>query len=395
MNRRWLRLTAIVAGGELRQRARSRVFTVSTVILLLVVAAGVTIPAILAHRSKPERVGIVGGSVATMTRIVQEAGRFTSTKVTVVAEPDLAAAQAALRSGDLNVVLVDDTEVLVKQISLGGANSSSDSLPSAIADVAGLSKLFAELPAGSSTTSVALPVRGLNPPGAGLTRRLTGLFTVILVWILISTYGQQIAMGVGEEKSSRIVEVILAAVRPVQLLVGKVVGMGALALAQAALMLAVFLGVGAAVGSSLVHGAAPGIVISGAVFLVLGYAFYCTAFAAAGSLVSRQADVGTVVLPVQIPLILAYALSYTAIYANGASVFYKVLGFLPPTAPVAMPVLYAAGDVPTWQVIVSAALCAAGTVWMARVAATIYERSVLRTGTRVRLREVLGRASAS
>jgi len=81
--------------------------------------------------------------------------------------------------------------------------------------------------------------------------------------------------------------------------------------------------------------------------------------------------VGTVILPVQVPLIVAYALSYTVIYANGANLFYKVLGFFPPTAPVAMPVLYTAGDVPAWQAAASAAaLLAAGTVWMARTAAT-------------------------
>jgi len=96
-----------------------------------------------------------------------------------------------------------------------------------------------------------------------------------------------------------------------------------------------------------------------------------------------------VILPVQVPLIIAYALSYTVIYADGANVFYRVLGFLPPTAPIAMPVLYAAGDVPAWQAAVSAVLVAAGTVWMARTAATIYGRSILRTGARVRLRQVL------
>jgi ABC-2 type transport system permease protein len=395
VNRRWWKMTALVAEREVRQRGRSRAFAVSTIVLLLVVAAGVAIPAILAHRTKPQRVGIVGGQVATMTRIVQEAGRISDTSVIVVPELSVAAAEAGLRSGDLDVVLVDSTEVLVKQIPIGGVNSSAGALPSALADIAGLSKLFSELPAGTSVGSVTLPVRGLTPPAASLTRRLTGLFTVVLVWALISAYGGQIAMGVGEEKSNRIVEVILAAVRPLQLLVGKVAGIGLLALTQAALMVAVFLGLGAAVGSSLVHGAAPGIVITGAVFLVLGYAFYCTAFAAAGSLVSRQSDVGTVILPVQMPLIVAYALSYTVIYANGANAFYRVLGFLPPTAPVAMPVLYAAGDVPAWQVVVSAALCAAGTVWMARVAALIYGRSILRTGSRVRLRQVLGSQPAA
>ena len=131
--------------------------------------------------------------------------------------------------------------------------------------------------------------------------------------------------------------------------------------------------------------------ITGAVFLVLGYAFYCTAYAAAGSLVSRQSDVGAVILPVQVPLII----TYTVIYADGANVFYRVLGFLPPTAPIAMPVLYAAGDVPGWQAAVSAVLVAAGTVWMARTAATIYGRSILRTGARVRLRQVLSRGEAA
>ena len=393
MNRQWLRLTAIVAQREIRQRGRSRAFAVTTIVLLLVVAAGVTIPAIVARNSKPQRVGVVGGPVAAATGIITEAGRLTGTEVTVVPQPDLAAAQAGLRSGDLAAVLVSGQEVVVKQVAVD--NGSGGGLPSAIADVAGLARLLGQLPPGAATSGVALPLRGLSPPSASLSRRLTGLFTVVLVWILISAYGSQIAMGVGEEKANRIVEVILASVRPIQLLVGKVTGIGVLALAQAALMVAVFLGLGAAVGSSLVHGAAPGIVICGAVFLVLGYAFYCTAYAAAGSMVSRQSDVGSVILPVQIPLIIAYALSYTVIYANGANVFYRVLGFLPPTAPVAMPVLYAAGDVPAWQAAVSAVLVAAGTVWMARTAATIYGRSILRTGSRVRLRQVLGRTPAA
>ena len=75
MNKRWLRLTAIVAEREIRQRGRSRAFMVSTIVLLLVVAAGVTIPAILAHSAKPQRVGIVGGQLAAMTEILAERAR--------------------------------------------------------------------------------------------------------------------------------------------------------------------------------------------------------------------------------------------------------------------------------------------------------------------------------
>jgi len=130
-------------------------------------------------------------------------------------------------------------------------------------------------------------------------------------------------------------------------------------------------------------------VLVGGVFIVLGYAFYCTAFAAAGSLVSRQSDVNTTIVPVQLPLILTYVLSSTVLYANGTSTVFHVLGFLPPTAPVAMPVLYAAGDVPAWQVAVSAVLCAVGTVWMARIAGKIYANSILRTGPRIGFRQAV------
>jgi ABC-2 type transport system permease protein len=396
VNRRGFQMTWLVARRELWQRGRSRAFVISTVVLLLAVALGVALPAILSRNAKPERVGVVGGSTATLTSVVTEAGRLAGVKVTVVPEPDVAAAEAGLRSGNLSAVLVNNTEVLVKQVPIGGTASAGGTLSGALAQLAGLSKLFEQVPgaAAAAAHGIALPVRGLEPPSGSLANRLTGLFTVVLVWILISVYGSQIAMGIGEEKSSRVVEVLLSSMRPVQLLIGKVLGIGLLALAQTAAMVVVFVVAGFAAGSDLVHGAAIGIVVAGGVFVVLGYAFYCTAYAAAGSLVSRQSDVNSVIMPVQLPLIIAYALSYTVIYANGANAFYHVLGFLPPTAPIAMPVLYAAGDVPVWQVVVSAAACAAGTVWMARVAAGIYSRSILRTGGRIRLSQVLRREPA-
>jgi ABC-2 type transport system permease protein len=296
-------------------------------------------------------------------------------------------AEAALRGKDVDAVLVAGQEIIVNQVPLGGVSGSVATL----AQLAGLSKLIQTVPGAAAAVAhgVTLPVRGLEAPSTPLSSRLTGLFTVIIIWVLISAYGSQIALGIGEEKSSRVVEVLLSAVRPVQLLIGKVLGIGLLALGQAAGLVIVFVVAGFASGSSLVHGATLGVVIAGGVFVVLGYAFYCTAFAAAGSLVSRQSDVNSTILPVQLPLILTYALSFTVIYANGANTFYHVLGFLPPTAPIAMTVLYAAGDVPAWQVIVSAVICAAGTVWMARLAVRIYTNSILRSGPRIKISQAI------
>jgi len=382
-----LQLTWLVARREIRLRAKTRVFVITTAILLIAVALAVALPAILSGKSKPDRIGVVGGTNATISGIVTEAGRLSGGQAVAVPQPSLAAAETALRDGDLSAVLVPDQEIIVKQVPLGGVTGSVSTL----SQLAGLAKLVQTVPGAADAVAhgVTLPVRGLQTPSTSLSSRLTGLFTVIIVWVLISVYGSQIALGIGEEKSSRVVEVLLSSVRPVQLLIGKVLGIGLLALAQAAGMLVVFIIAGFASGSSLVHGATLGVVIAGGVFIVLGYAFYCTAFAAAGSLVSRQSDVNSTIMPVQLPLILAYALSYTVIYANGANTFYRVLGFLPPTSPIAMPVLYAAGDVPVWQVVVSALLCAAGTVWMARIAVRIYSNSILRTGPRISFRQAI------
>jgi ABC-2 type transport system permease protein len=282
---------------------------------------------------------------------------------------------------------VPNSEIFVKQVPLGGVSGTVSTL----AQLAGLSRLIETVPGAAAAVAhgVTLPVSGLQAPSTPLSARLTGQFTMIIVFVLISVYGSQIALGIGEEKSSRVVEVLLSSLRPVQLLVGKVLGMGVLALAQAAAMVVVFIVAGFASGSSLVHGSTLGTVLVGGVFIVLGYAFYCTAFAAAGSLVSRQSDVNTTVLPVQLPLIVTYALSFTVIYANGASTFFHVLGWLPPTSPIAMPVLYAAGDVPAWQVAVSAVLCAVGTVWMTRLAVRIYANSILRTGPKISFRQAI------
>ena len=324
-----LHLTWLVARREIQLRAKARAFVITTAILLVAVALAVALPAILSGKSKPDRIGVVGGATATTSGIVTEAGRLSGGQAVAVSEPSQAAAEAALRSGDLSAVLVPGKEIIVKQVPLGGVSGSVGTL----AQLAGLSKLIQTVPGAADAVShgVTLPVRGLEAPSTSLSSRLTGLFTVVIIWVLISVYGSQIAMGIGEEKSSRVVEVLLSTVRPVQLLIGKVLGIGLLALAQAAGILAVFIIAGFASGSSLVHGATLGVVIAGGVFIVLGYAFYCTAFAAAGSLVSRQSDVNSTILPVQLPLIIAYALSYTVIYANGANTFYRVLGFLPPT----------------------------------------------------------------
>ncbi len=397
MSTNWWAATWLVARREINDRARAKSFWVASVLLLVAVAAGALIPALLQGHRSTARVGIVGSQTAALTATAREAGRLSSTTVTIVSLPGLAAARARLRDGRLAAVLVGDSEVLVKQQSFSTGSSPGGTLPGALSQIGGLQKLYAQLPpataAGIAAHGIALPVRGLTAPGRGLASRITGLTVSILIYVIILTYGIRITIGVGEEKATRVVEVLLTTLRPAQLLAGKVIGMGLLAFGQIAAMVGVYLALGHAIGSHAVLRTSSGVVLVAGLWLLLGYAFYCTAYAAAGALISRQSDAYNAALPLQIPLILGYVLTYSVVYATSVNPFYHVLAFIPFTAPVTMPVIVALGAAPNWQVALSAAISIAGTVVMARFAATVYERAILRTGTRLKVRQVLRTAA--
>ena len=184
-------------------------------------------------------------------------------------------------------------------------------------------------------------------------------------------------------------EVLLATVRPVQLLAGKVLGIGVVALLQAVSLVAFALVLAQVVGSSLVHGAAPLVVAATLVWLVLGYAFYSWLYAAAGSLAERQDQVQSLALPLSAPLIFGYIVSLIGVSSGHASLLVKVLAYLPPTAPFAMPALVGFGEATWWEFLLSVVMSVVCTVLVALVAARIYRTAVLRTGRRVRLRELV------
>ena len=317
---------------------------------------------------------------------VRTAARITGTAVQPVAYASLGEAEAALRDGKLAAVLVPGREVLVPRTPYAGVAPDASSLEGALALAGGLLGSGGTA-APAPTPSPSLPIRGLEPPLTGLSVRLTGLAVSIVIYMIIVIYGVRITIGVSEEKSSRVVEVLLAAVRPSQLLLGKVLGLGLLALGQALAIVLTFVVLGAAVGSSLVHSASLEVVAVGAAWIVIGYAFYCTAYAAAGSLVTKPSDASNASAPVQLPLIASYILTFTVLYGDSVYGFYWFLAYFPPTAPVSMTVLVAVGVAQPWQVALSMLICIAATVLMAWVAARIYGRAILHTGSRLKWRQ--------
>jgi len=206
---------------------------------------------------------------------------------------------------------------------------------------------------------------------------------LMAAFMLPQIFGQLTLMSVVEEKSTRVIEVLLTHLRPRTLLMGKVIGVGALAVLQlvvivgglaAALLLTDFVEVPPSVWRFV-----PIILVS----ILGGLAIYNTLFALLGSLISRQEDASQVMMPVFIPLMAGFFVGQVAITGNAESLLVKVLTFFPLTAPMMLPLRVARDAIEPWEVALSLALLAFGVWLLVRIAGRVYEFTLLHTGSRV------------
>ena len=387
----------LVAMREIRERVRGRIFRIGTLVILLGVGAAIVIPKIHTSTPAPQRVGVVGSVSQSLSRLIAVSGREADTPVQIVTEPTVDQSSQQLKQGRLDVALVDDGRRILVDQSVGAKeNSTTSTFVQALASNLGILRAYEV--AGLTSAQVKqlaharpVAVENLQATSSKGAAQTTSTIGIILLFLMLTQYNTWILMGVMQEKASRVVEVLLATVRPIQLLGGKVLGIGLVAMGQAALIVGFALAVGAAVGSGLLHGSAPLVLLAELLWLVLGYAFYSWVYAAAGSMAERQDQVQTLVLPLSLPIVLGYVLALTTASTGNPSLFFKVLAYLPPTAPFAMPVLVGLDQVQWWQFAASVILSLAGTAGMAWLASGIYRRAVLRSGQRVHLRDLVSR----
>jgi len=385
----------LIARREIKERVTTRAFKMATLIVLLVVAAAIIIPVVRRGHQTTVRIGVVGTIAAPLRYTAQQAANADGASVRLISEPTIHAATKALSAGRLDLVVEGATKLVVDRPIAAGDTSAT----AFVAETLSRSlSLEAELvhaglsprQASQLARPITLPVTSLKPASNHSTNTVAEVYILIITYVLLTQYGMWILLGVVEEKSNRIVEVLLSAVTPIRLLVGKVTGIGLLALAQAAIIIAFALVLAASTGSDLLKGTAPSGLVVGLVWLLLGYAFYCWLYAAVGSLVDRQDQVQSVALPVQLPILFGYIVSLTALGSSNPSLFIKVLAYVPPTAPFAMPVLVSDGVVSWWQVVIAAIISLGATAALAQLASRIYARAILKTGRRIHLKELLG-----
>jgi len=209
----------------------------------------------------------------------------------------------------------------------------------------------------------------------------------IILYLGLVTYGGWVTSGVLEEKSSRVAEVILSAVRPRELLAGKVIGIGLLGLGQFA-SIAVAGTIAATWAGRHLPPSTPGAIGLIVVWFLLGYAFYCCAFAAAGAASSRQAEAPVAAGPLTLLILLGY-LASLAIQSNPDGLLAQITPFIPPLAPMTMPARMLLGHAPPWELAASAALMLVATYGLVRLAGRAYSGNILRFGGRVTVRGLL------
>lgn len=219
----------------------------------------------------------------------------------------------------------------------------------------------------------------------------------ILIYLCLFIYGAQVMRGVIEEKTSRIVEVVISSVKPFQLMLGKIIGIGLVGLTQFLLWI-ILSGLASKFSSSdllpkeilsAIQTIPVGyILITFLIYFLGGYLLYSALFAAVGSAVDNETETQQFMFPITLPLLFTYIMAFSFIVNNPNSTLSFWLSMIPFTSPIAMMVRIPFG-VPDWELYLSIALLIAGFIFTTWVAARIYRVGILMYGKKTSYRELI------
>ena len=388
---------ALIARREMRERLRSKAFGVSTLLSLVVLVVVVFAAGAASEGgSTTYDIGVVGERPAAVAEGVGSlvAGSDeinAAVDITVRRYDDAASAERAVSDGDLDVALVGSTAVVDSGIdgrleALIQSANREQAVATALRD-AGASP--ADVTA--ATSAPGLTIDALDPDDPGEDRATLAFIGTVLLYGQLLGFGYWVAAGIVEEKASRVVELLLAKTSAGRLLAGKILGIGLLGFAQLVGFVGLGLGLAAASGRVDLPPGTARVAVEVVAWFVLGFALYACLFAVGGAIASRPEELQGTTMPVTLVAMGAF---FTAIVTSGepGGVVARVATFVPPVAPMVLPVRAAAGELPVWEAVVGVGLVIATIAVVVPLAARIYAGGALFTQGQIKLRTALSQA---
>jgi ABC-2 type transport system permease protein len=376
-----LRAIRLVAMREILERGRSRGYLLSMLFTLFLLVGGFVLPGLF-FGNLSTKLALVAPVPAGLEEALTATADAYEVDLTLSTIPSTDAAQAALRDKSIDAALAVPADLSTpgELLVLDRANDQIRAITSGA---------VVSIRAKDVTPLLASPmVTALEPPAeSDGTAFLFANAGIILMFIGIFTYGTWVLTGVVEEKQSRVVEVVLSTVRARDLLMGKVIGIGLLALGQ--LVVLVVAGIGAAQlsGQLVLPPTTLVAVIQLLTWFLLGFAFYSTAMGFLGSLATRVDEASNASMPVTMSATAFYIVSIMFVTQDPGGLLARVLTFIPPAAPMVVPLRAAMGKIDAWEIVLSIVVMLAA-IWILFVfGARVYAGAVLQTGSRVKIRD--------
>lgn len=391
------RTVGLVAAREMRTRMRSKAFVISNAVFLVLIVGGVVVTALLTGGSdEPAKIGLVGDA-RSLSGSLSASGDALGTPVKAVPVADEASARARVSAGDVEVAVLagsggEYTAITDKEVSAELRTVLDTAVRQQALDGALRARGVDPAELTAATAGAMVTVDALNPSEPNSKQRTAlAYISVLLLYVQLLANGIAVASGVVEEKTSRVVELLLSTIKPLHLLTGKIVGIGIVGLVTLTAYGAAGLAAGVGTGLITITGTAVAVLAGTLGWFVLGYAFFAALYAAAGSLVSRQEEVGSATAPLTLLVLAMFFLAQAAVQ-DPSGTLSTVASWIPPFSAILMPLRIAAGVTSPVQVIGTVLLMGVATSVLAVVAAKVYQRSVLHTGTKVTWKQALGRA---
>ncbi len=395
-----MRRIALVTRREVVAGLTKKPFIIATAIMLVLIVAGAFVADYFASQTAEEtavRTIGVTEDVAELAPLIRASGEALGVTIETEDVAGRTAAETALADESIDAFLSGSTD----DLHLLFQSATIVAITQAVTSAAQTQALSGEITSlGGDPALVAQAVQGATPTISFVEdpaaiegpQYFVAMISVALLFFALINSGSQIAIGVVEEKSSRVVEILLATLRPSQLFAGKVIGNGIVGLLQVLLYALAFLLVATVTGALAELEVNLGSQFAWLlVWFLLGFALYAVLWGSLASLVSRQEDIGTITAPVTILMLVPF---YTAVFMvptnpDGAAV--RALSQIPFFAPFMMPMRTGFSTVPLWELITAVAFCLVAIPLLVWLAAKVYHRGVLHTGARLTVREALTR----